>query len=156
MATQKTENKALKTRWVERKPYWLRPDGVKKIEELKNAVFMGHWCVKTPQGWSEQPVDVFYQAKPDRAKGHTQYFGLYLRGGRLMICDACSAFSEPMTGAITADGEVLVSRYRHDCQQKKGVMVDGGRDYFRSSLPIALVTVKVKGSEFKFKRQLPA
>lgn len=50
-----------------------------------------------------------------------------------MICNAESAFSEGMYGVELSDGEVLVSRYRHDCVMKSGVMVDGGRDYVRRS-----------------------
>jgi hypothetical protein len=47
-----------------------------------------------------------------------------------------------MTGIICEDGEVIVSRYRHDYVQKGDRMIDGGRDYTRSSIhPSASVTV---------------
>ena len=154
MAKAQSDNARRPKRWIERTPYWITREGVEKIEKLKNATYMGHWCIKTEHGWSERPVDVFYVAKPDKKKRHKHYFGILLREGQVFICDATSAFSEPMTGVLTADGEVLVSRYRHDCQTKKGVMVDGGRDYFRSSLPVSLVTVTVKGPTFRFRRQV--
>jgi hypothetical protein len=67
--------------------------------------------------------------------------------GDLMICNAESAFSEPITGILTEDGEVIVSRYRHDCVFKDGQMIDGGRDYLRSSGG-KFVNVTVKNGEF--------
>ena len=139
--------------WLDRSPYWITKEGVAKIEELKHATYMGHWCIKTEHGWSERPVDVFYVAKPDKKKGHKHYFGILLRDGQTFICDATSAFSEPMTGVLAADGEVLVSRYRHDCQMKNGIMVDGGRDYLRSSASVNLMTVTVNNAEFSFTPQ---
>jgi len=60
----------------------------------------------------------------------------------LYITEASSAFSDPIAGIPTDDGEVIVSRYRHDYVEKDGRMIDGGRDYVRSSLhPIVRITV---------------
>lgn len=142
---------ALPALWIERKPYWLTEEGVRKIEKLKGAYFMGHWCTKSPQGfWNESPVDVFYVSCPDVSRGHTNYFGMFSRDGHLYICEASTAFLEPITGVVADDGEVIASRYRHDFQQRKGVMIDGGRDYIRSSGMCRMVSVRVNGSEFDF------
>jgi hypothetical protein len=113
------------------------------IEQKYNAKYMGPWCTKRPSGgWNETPVDVFYQPNPDTEKGHKHYFGMFFQGKTLGITDATSAFSEPMAGIICEDGEVIVSRYRHDYVQKGDRMIDGGRDYTRSSVhPSASVTV---------------
>jgi hypothetical protein len=43
-----------------------------------------------------------------------------------------------------------VSRYRHDCVFKDGQMIDGGRDYLRSSGG-KFVNVTVKDGEFVLK-----
>jgi hypothetical protein len=69
-----------------------------------------------------------------------------------MITDAASAFSEPITGLLTEDGEVLVSRFRHDYVTKGPYMIDGGRDYLRTSgnADSALVKITVVNGEFVF------
>jgi hypothetical protein len=124
--------------------YHFKEAGLLKVESIKGAEYMGFWCTKRSDGsWNESPVDVFYQPNPNLEAGHSHYFGLFVdHVNRVMITDASSAFSEPMTGVICEDGEVLVSRYRHDYRTKGDRMVDGGRDYVRSSLhPTATVTV---------------
>ena len=71
-----------------------------------------------------------------------------------MITDAASAFCEPITGLLTDDGEVLVSRYRHDYVEKGPYMIDGGRDYLRTSGNATagkLVEVTVVDGEFQVK-----
>jgi len=68
-----------------------------------------------------------------------------------MITNAESAFSEPITGLLTENGEVIVSRYRHHCVIKGSYMIDGGRDYLRTSGNSAdgkLVKVTVENGEF--------
>jgi hypothetical protein len=126
--------------------YYFNESGIKRIAEMHGAAtYMGFWCTKGKGGnWNDTPVDVFYQPNPDVAKGHTNYFGVFRRNeaDALWITNAETAFSEPMTGVICEDGEVLVSRYRHDYRTKGDRMVDGGRDYTRRSLhPTATVTV---------------
>lgn len=139
--------------FIARPPYWLKKEAIAKIEALRKSTFMGHWCVRDRDGnWSETPVDVFYQPTPDLARGHKHYFGLLIREEQLLICDATSAFSEPITGIAASDGEVLVSRFRHDCQIRKGIMIDGGRDYIRHSGPFNPVQISVEGAEFRFER----
>ena len=133
--------------------YWIKEDGIKKAEELYGAKYMGYWCTKRSDGetWNENPVDVFYQPTPDLEKGHKYYFGLLIQSGSLYITDATSAFSDPITGIETNDGEVIVSRFRHDYVEKDEYMVDGGRDYFRTSGG-PVVKIRVKGSEFIIER----
>ncbi|NBX51922.1 hypothetical protein EBT25_18785, partial [bacterium] len=110
------------------------------------------WCTKSPAGyWHESPVDVFYVANPDRSKGHSNYFGMFVNErGNVMICNAESAFSEPITGVLCDDGEVLVSRYRHDFVTKGEISVDGGRDYTKTSGNVTYINVTVVDGEFQF------
>jgi len=131
--------------------YWFDETKIKKAEELYGAKYMGYWCTKRLNGksWNDSPVDVFYQPNPDIEKGHKHYFGLFIQNGSLYITDASSALSETIVGMPCDDGEVIVSRYRHDCVEKDGRMVDGGRDYFRGSLHHT-VHVNVKDGEFIF------
>lgn len=125
---------------------------IEMVEKHYNAKYMGYWTVKRENGeWSEMPVDVFYQPNPDVSKGHSHYLGLFtVPGTGVMITDAASAFSEPITGLLTDDGEVIVSRYRHNCVTKDNYMIDGGRDYVRTSGG-KLVEVTVVDGEFQFK-----
>lgn len=132
-----------------RNPYFLKEAGIAIVEKNYGATYMGAWAVKTKDGgWSEQPVEVFYQPNPDISKGHTNYFGLFTEGGHLLITNAESAFSEPIIGVVTKDGEVLVSRYRHDMQTQGDDMIDGGRDYLRCNANAKTVTITVDGSQF--------
>lgn len=138
---------------IEKKPYWLTEDGVKVIEEKYGATFMGHWAVKQKDGqWSNDPVDVFYQPNPDVEKGHSKYFGIYINKGEAYVTNAESAFSAEITGVLTENNEVLVSRFRNDFQQKDGAMIDGGRDYTRSSGTRTYVEVKIEDGNFLFKK----
>lgn len=133
--------------------YWLTESSIRNVEGLRDATYMGFWCTRTPSenGWYDTPVDVFYQPNPDVHAGHSHYFGLFYKNDKLYICDAKSAFSEPITGVITDDGEVIVSRYRHDYVTKGDHMIDGGREYVRCSLsPMAKITVD--GSNFILER----
>lgn len=131
--------------------YWFKSDGIRKIEEKYDAKYMGYWCTQRPGGgWNESPVDVFYVENPDTSKGHTNYFGMFVKTdpysgestGSVYITEASTAFKDPISGIVTDDGEVIVSRYRHDYVEKNGYMIDGGRDYTRSSMhPTVMVTV---------------
>ena len=134
--------------------YHFKANGIELICEKYNAQYMGYWCTKRKDdSWNEQPVDVFYQENPNREQGHSNYFGMYIEtrveqyGRHVYITDAKSAFSEPMTGTVCDDGEVIVSRYRHDYIEKKGAMIDGGRDYVRTTGSKS-VSVSVDGPNF--------
>ena len=140
-----------------RDPYYFTGEGIKKIESMKDATYMGYWCGKSPSGgWNERPIDVFYVQEPDTDKGHTNYFGMLVQGDRLLITDASSCFSEPMTGIVEQD-IVYVSRYRHDfVQTPAGQIIDGGRDYYKGSVGSKTVTVSVKDGEFLFAQRAEA
>jgi hypothetical protein len=125
-------------------------DAIAKIEEWYGAKYMGYWAIHgtADYSWSDSPVDVFYQPNPDVSKGHSHYFGMFRNeNSQVMICNAESAFSDPITGILTEDGEVIVSRYRRDFVLKGNYFVDGGRDYTRSSGG-KFVDVTVKNGEF--------
>lgn len=145
--------------------YWLGHDKVKLVEENYSAKYMGYWCIKDKDGaWTNEPVDVFYQPNPDKSKGHSNYFGIYIREmkdwngdnmSRAYIVNAESAFSEPMQGVLCEDGEVLVSRFRHDFVIKENHFIDGGRDYTKRSSGSPLVEISVNGGDFVLKWNPP-
>ena len=122
-------------------------DQIKWIEESYKGKYMGYWTTQRKDGsWNDMPVDVFYQPNPDVTRGHSHYFGMYRDTftDETKITDAKSAFSSPLIGLLTDDGEVIVSRYRHDYVSKGDKFIDGGRDYVRSSVvdeSMMLITV---------------
>ena len=144
----------MNTMFIKKPSFHFSPDAIAVIEKQYGAKYMGYWAIRLESGWSDTPVDVFYQPNPDVSKGHSHYFGMFRTfEGQVMITNAESAFSEPITGLLTDDGEVIVSRYRHDYITKGPYMIDGGRDYLRTSGNTAdgkLVKVTVENGEFVF------
>lgn len=137
--------------------YHLSSDGIVKVENKYGAKFLGPYCIRDKrESWSEQPVDVFYQPNPDTSKGHSEYFGIYMDAlaGSVYICNAQTAFSEPMTGIVADNGQVVVSRWRHECRRSLdgSVTIDGGRDYVRligdKSINAKKVKVGIRAGEF--------
>lgn len=130
--------------------YHFSNTGITKIAEMYKAKYLGYWSIRRESGWTDEPVDVFYQSNPDTSKGHSHYFGMFVtREGKAMITNAESAFSEPIVGIQTSDGEVIISRYRHDYVTKEDYMIDGGRDYVRSTGG-PMINVTVVDGEFVF------
>jgi len=133
---------------------------IEKMVKDYKAKYLGPWAYRTKDKWFEIPVDVFYLPDPEKygslSSGEqiTNYLGMYnMPGYGLFTLDAKSAFSVPIIGIKTEDGEVLVSRFRHDCVKKGPYMIDGGRDYLRTSSNSAdgkLVKVTVVDGEFQF------
>ena len=135
--------------------YWLSGAQIPKMEEYYKSKYMGYWTIKGKDGeWNEEPVDVFYNPNPDTTKGHSHYFGLFLKNNSLVITNAESAFSVPMVGVECEDGEVLISRFRHDYVSKGDRFIDGGREYYRYNPDFDLITVTVENGEFQFHRDL--
>lgn len=140
--------------FIDMKPYWFTQEGIDKIEKDYNAKYMGYWCTKHSSGWwNSDPVDVFYQPNPDFEKGHSHYFGMFTRNGKVYITNAESAFKDPIVGILSDEGEVLVSRYRHDHIARGGVMVDGGRDYMKRSVKGEVINVIIDKDQFSFSRK---
>jgi len=131
----------------------LTPGSILSIEEQYGATYMGEFCLKRNNTWTEA-VDIFYQPNPNTELGYTNYFGIFNRGDSTYITEGSSAFSEGLIGAVCEpdeDGkiEVLVSRDRHDYVTMKGAMIDGGRDYTKSN-GCKLIKVSVDGPDFVF------
>lgn len=137
-------------------PYWFTKAAITKLQEnvmFKDCTYMGAWCIKNGKyGWSNFPVEVFYQPNPDTAKGHSHYFGIYIdyESNKTMITNAASAFECDIMG-ILEDDVVYVSRYRRDyVLTPKGDSIDGGRDYLKLNGNPVLVNVKAEADKFIF------
>ena len=120
------------------------------VEDKYNAKYMGSWALRTRDGaWAEVPSAIFYVENPDRSLGHTNYFGLFTRGSSTYITKGDSAFTD-LTGVLAKDGEVVISRYRHDYRGSSddSVWIDGGRDYLRYNGVSKVVSVEVVDGKF--------
>lgn len=107
-----------------------------KVEERYNVKFVCETPLKNKHGWRDQSSLIFYGEKhPEGSNYMALSFKLDLDGkyDGLVITDGISATQENITGVIDGD-EVIYSRYRHDYRVgKTGVIIDGGRDYLRTS-----------------------
>lgn len=122
------------TPWINMgEPYWAFDHA--KVEDLHNARYVGDFCLRTKNGgWSEVPAAVFWQETPPQP-GYSNYFALYRDDyeGRLLITSGASVAEGVWDAVIAASGEIVFSRWRHDCRTSADgtAMADGGRDYFR-------------------------
>ncbi len=119
------------------------------VEKKYNVKFVGQFPLKTKDGnWSEAPADIYWQENP--IAGHSNYMGLFVQNGTLLITNGQSAIEGSFTGAVANNGEIIYSRYRHDYRASTdgSVFVDGGRDYTRATANAKLITLKVVDGEF--------
>lgn len=110
---------------------FLKPDGIRKMENMYKATFVMESCIKGKHGWANFPAAIFYteEAHPQGSN----YFALYVDHGyhrpRFMITDGISA-TEPFN-ALQIGEDIIYSRYRHDFREYGEAYVDGGRDYMK-------------------------
>lgn len=117
-----------------RSPVSLHHTLIPRAERIYAAKYLGPWCIKDARGnWTERPIDVFYTANPSKPE-YSHYFGFYrdFIAYNLIVCDAASFNSVPLTGMLV-DDVLYVSRYRHDCIEVNGSVIDGGRDYIHTN-----------------------
>lgn len=129
---------------------------IKKVEVKYGAQYIGDFCLKDVNGnWSDRPAAVFYQPNPNKALGHTNYFGLIIQNGSLYITKGDSAFEEPIGAYLASNGEIIYSRFGHDFRTSSdgSVTVDGGRWYGRvlwaGGEPPKSVRLVIEGPDLK-------
>lgn len=84
---------------------------------------------------SDVPVDIFYRATPHPKFGN-RYFGIFLHPieKSTMICNADMVEGMSFGVVMNDDGLLEYSQSHHDFKMfKNGNMIDGGREYIRSS-----------------------
>ena len=105
-------------------------DKVCRLYSEKDGVAIKHVCTTE---FNNAIADVFYRETPHPKFGN-KYFAILFRNDKPYISNADRV--EDMTfGMVTNDdGDLEYSRSRHDYKTfKNGNMIDGGRDYIRSS-----------------------
>ena len=105
---------------------------VEKLYTEKDGVEVKYVCT-TDLRASDVPVDVFYRATPHPKFGN-HYFGIYHDHfrGHTMITNA-DIVEDLEFGMILIDGKYYYSQSHHDYKVVEGKMIDGGRQYIRSS-----------------------
>ena len=121
---------------------------VEKIYTEKDGVDVKYVCT-TDLNASDVPVDVFYRATPHPQFGN-RYFGIYhdhFRGHTMITnADVVESFE---FGMIEHDGKYYYSQSHHDYKVVEGKMIDGGRQYIRSSG--GAITMHIKNGKFYIK-----
>ena len=107
-------------------------DKVIEIYEKKDGVDIKYVCT-TDLRASDLPADIFYRSTPHPEFGN-RYFGLYKNHlGKLMITNADMVEDFEFGMIKSADNEWYYSSSHHDCIFIEDKMIDGGRQYIRSS-----------------------
>ena len=122
---------------IETSPVWKGIIDISKVEKRYKCKYVCETCLNVKGQWREHSSLIFYNevAHPEGSNYMALSYQLDAAGGyNLVVSDGLSATEEPIVGIIDGD-EVIYSRYRHDYRVgKSGVMIDGGRDYIRSSI----------------------
>lgn len=114
----------------------------KKVEELyseKDGVPVKHVCTTE---FRDFVADVFYRETPHPDFGN-KYFAILFRGDKPYIANADQIENFSFGMVENDEGSLEYSQSRHDYKSfKNGNMIDGGRDYIRSSGKVKIFTVK--------------
>ena len=100
----------------------------------RDGVEITYVCTTDLQS-SDVPVDIFYRATPHPKFGN-RYFGIFLHPieKSTMICNADMVEGLSFGMVQNDDGLLEYSQSHHDCKMfKNGNMIDGGREYIRST-----------------------
>jgi hypothetical protein len=108
--------------------------------EQKDGVSITYVCT-TDFNTSNSPIDVFFRELPHPEFGN-RYFGLRRdTNGAIVICNADTV--EQLSFAMIKDNDnrYWYSTSHHDCLFIDGSMIDGGREYVRSTGPVEVFKV---------------
>lgn len=110
-----------------------------KIYSEKDGVPVKHVCTTE---FGDAIADIFYRETPHPKFGN-RYFCLFFRGDDLYVANADSIENLSFGMVENDDGDLEYSRSRHDYKSfKNGNMIDGGRDYIRSSGKVKIYMVR--------------
>jgi hypothetical protein len=116
-------------------------DKVVKHYSQKDGVSIKYVCT-TDLHHSDVPVDIFYRDTSHPEFGN-KYFGLYISSEGLIISNADKVEDFTFGMVEDDDGDLQYSQYHHDYKSfNNGNMIDGGRQYVRSSLNSKIYVVR--------------
>lgn len=129
---------------------------IEYIEEKYKAHYIGEFCLKGVSGeWVNQPVALFYnEEKHPRGSNYFAILNKYrypnIDSPTVMITNGISAVEDKegnpivYSAVLNNDNKALYSAYRHDYQTYEDLMIDGGRDYTKSSLGSPFIRFIIK------------
>jgi hypothetical protein len=114
-------------------------DKVCKLYSEKDGVPVKYVCTTE---FNNAIADVFYRETPHPEFGN-KYFSILFRDDKMYIANA-DQVEDCAFGMVENDeGNLEYSIYRHDYKSfKNGNMIDGGRDYIRSSGKVKVFVVR--------------
>lgn len=118
---------------------------VKAIEDKFDAIYVGEFPAMAQPGWyTSVPCRVFFSKNPDYAKGHQDYFGIISDNEGIRIFSMQWIKDKEIIGVVADDGEVVISRCRHDFSTSRdgSVHIDGGFDYCHTNRVDRLIRLK--------------
>jgi len=136
---------------IDNAPYFYDSKIIKIVEEKYNAKYICETCPRVADGWANQAVLLFWQSTPPQPH-MSHYFCIGKKyDGTVVIMSGEETAKYPISGAVSDDGDVIYSRYRHDYRVSLdgSVFVDGGRDYTRTNASSKLVTLKIVGDHLE-------
>ena len=109
-----------------------------KLYSEQDGVPVKHVCTTE---FYDAIADVFYRETPHPKFGN-KYFALLFRDDKLYIANADEVENLTFGMVENDEGNLEYSQYRHDCKSfNNGNMIDGGRDYIRSSGKVKVFVV---------------
>ena len=108
----------------------------------KDGVSVKYVCTTDFGGSYDNPADIFYRETPHPEFGN-KYFGIRVYDGEIYISNADKV--DGLTFGMVEDdkGNMQYSQYHHDYKSfNNGNMIDGGRDYIRSSGKVKVLVVR--------------
>jgi hypothetical protein len=112
---------------------------VEKLYSEKDGVPVKHVCTTE---FGDFVADVFYRESPHPDFGN-KYFAVLFRDNIPYIANADQIENFTFGMVENDDGQLEYSQSRHDYKSfENGNMIDGGRDYIRSSGKVKIFVVK--------------
>jgi len=110
-----------------------------KVYSEKDGVEVKHVCSTE---FGDAVADVFYRETPHPKFGN-KYFCLFFRGDDMYVGNADSVENLNFGMVENDEGQLEYSQSRHDYKSfNNGNMIDGGRDYIRSSGKVTVFVVR--------------
>ena len=112
---------------------------VEKFYSEKDGVSVKHVCTTE---FNDVIADIFYRPTPHPEFGN-KYFAVLFRDGKPYIANADQVENLTFGMVENDEGNLEYSQDRHDYKSFKNVnMIDGGRDYIRSSGKVKVFVVR--------------
>lgn len=127
--------------------YWEHVD-INKLEEHYKAKFVCESAIKIGNRWNDNSSLIFYSTEKHPRGSNYMAFSYNYATDEYVVSDGISVTEIDIYGVVTDHDTVIYSRFRHDYRVVDGAMIDGGRDYVRSSVGNR-VTMRIIDGELK-------